>query len=176
MKRLITCLIALALIVCAVVSVSAEASPTASVVRPPSDIIDVNPVINDPNIPWPPVDNPVQVIINDDGTIKLISSSKDGYKFSHWEFISGNFEFVEGDYTTPVIVIRPTTTDSIKVNAHFTDDEATITRPTEGTVYPPSDNPVSPVTGDAVAVYGVAFAVVSLAVVALVIAKKKSNA
>lgn len=176
MKRLITCLIALALIVCAVVSVSAEVSPTATAVQPPTNIIDINPVTDDPNIPWPPVDNPVQVIVNDDNTITLIASSKDGYKFSHWEFISGNFEFVEGDYTSSVIVIRPTTTDSIKVNAHFTNDEATVTTPTSGTVYPPSDEPTSPVTGDAVAICGASLAVVSLAIVALVIFKKKSNA
>lgn len=176
MKRLITCLIALALMVCAVVSVSAEVSPTASVVKPPADIIDIHPVVDDTDTDWSPIEDPVQVIVNDDGTITLISSSKDGYKFSHWDFISGSFEFVEGDYTTPIIVIRPTSTDGIKVNVHFTDDEATITRPTQSTVYPPSDDNTSPVTGDAVAVYGVAFAVVSLAVVALVIAKKKTNA
>lgn len=65
--------------------------------------------------------------------IKFTANPEDGNEFDHWE-IEGDYEIVEGDLNSPVIVIRPK--GDIKTLAHFKnagpkkDDEKT--SPTTG--------------------------------------------
>ena len=50
------------------------------------------------------------------GEIKITANPDEGNEFDYWE-IEGEYEFVEGDLHSPVIVIRPK--GDIKAIAHF---------------------------------------------------------
>lgn len=175
MKKVISCLIAVALMLCAVASVSAEISPDASIVNK-YIVVDAIPVGENSGQTVPSVSDPIKVETNSDETVTLTATPKDGYKFSHWEFITGEFEIVEGDLNTPVIVIRPTGEDNIRAYAHFVSEDEEVTTPTSKPVYTPSDDPESPKTGDAVATYVAGGSVLAIALVAVFVLKKRQAA
>ncbi|MBQ4104872.1 MAG: LPXTG cell wall anchor domain-containing protein [Clostridia bacterium] len=176
MKRVISCLVALALMICAVASVSAEISPSASVghkiIR-----VDAIPVGGDSvGQTVPSVNNPVRVDVGSGDTVKLTATPTDGYKFSHWEFGTGEFEIVEGDLNSPVIVIRPTGDDNIRAYAHFVKEDEDVTAPSSKPVHKPSDDTEAPKTGDPVATYAVAGTALIIAAAAVVLLKKRQSA
>ena len=94
-------------------------------------------------------------------TSKIIAKPDDGYEFSGW-VIEGEYEIIEGDLNSPVIVIRPLT--DVKVTAKFT-----------GTAKRDTDTE-SPETGliDNTAFAGVAVAlVISFSAAAVVVTGRK---
>ena len=149
MKKAISILMALALMICAVVSVSAEISPTASA---GNEYISVDTIVGEGiGTSSPDIDNAVKVDVSDKETVVLNATPGDGYKFSHWDVIFGEFEYVEGDMYSAVVVIRPTGNTDVRLEANFiTEDQEVTTTPGTKPVYPPSPNPNSPVTGEAI--------------------------
>lgn len=180
MKRVLTLLFALILMCCAVVSVSADVSPTA----PPAKdeiIIDAIPVPGEAGGTTPDINNPGKVEVNSGEVVTLTATAKPGFIFSHWEFKFGEFEIIEGDLTTPVIVIRPTGSSNIRAEAHFVKEGEDITAPSSKPVPTLPQENTSPITGvngtDTTVANTVAVvAIAVMAVGAVVILKKKANA
>lgn len=178
MKKALSILFALLLMCCAVVSVSANPSPTA----PDPDnkiIIDAIPVPGEAGNTTPDINNPGKVEINSGEVITLTATPSKGYKFSHWEFIFGEFEIVEGSLTTPTITIKPTGTSNIRAEAHFVKEDVTPTPPATKPVPTLPTDPNSPPTGDNTALIINAAVIASftaMAIAAVVIFKKKFNA
>lgn len=175
MKKTIALLIAVMLMVCGVVSVSAEISPTASVVDT-KITIDAIVVPDNAGTVNPDIKNPIEYIVGSDGTVTLIASTNDGFKFSHWEFITGEFDIVEGSLTSSTIVILPKGDSNIRAEAHFVPEDATIpsTEPDTKVPYEPDDDDKSPPTGDFTPVYFALGAVVMMLGVAVIALKKKA--
>lgn len=175
MKKVISCLIALALILCGLVSVSAEPSPTASTSE---RIIIVDAYPNPPQggDTTPSLDNAGKVEVTGEEEVTVTAKANEGYKFDHWEVKFGNFDFVTGDLNTPVIVIRPTGENNIRLEAIFVKDGETPSEPTTGPTTPPDDGEESPQTGDPFHTFAIAGAGVLLVSVAAVVLRKKFTA
>lgn len=174
MKKTIALLIAVLLMVCGVVSVSAEISPTASVVDN-KITIDAIVVPDNAGTVNPDIKNPIEYIVGSDGTVTLIASTNDGFKFTHWEFITGEFDIIEGSLTTSTIVILPKGDTNIRAYANFVPvDETLPTAPESKPPVTPDDDDKSPTTGDFTPVLFVAGAVVMMLGVAVVALKKKA--
>lgn len=180
MKKVLSIIFALVLMCCAVASVSAEISPTASV---PKDIIivDAIPVPGEAGNATPGINNPGKVEINSGEVVTLTATPSKGYKFSHWEFIFGEFEIIEGDLTTPTIVIRPTGSSNIRAEAHFVKIEEVVTAPSSKPGSTLSPDSTSPITGAAnntsdTAVILAMGAMILVSVATVVVLKKKANA
>ena len=175
MKKAISLLIAVLLLVCGVVSVSAEVSPTASVVDT-KITIDAVVVPDNAGAVTPNINNPVEYIVGSDGTVTLIATANDGFKFSHWEFVTGEFEIIEGSLTTSTIVILPKGDTNIRAYANFADADSTdpVTEPESKPVYTTPDDDKSPTTGDITPVFFAAGAVVMMLGVAVIALKKKA--
>lgn len=181
MKKILALVFALLMMCCAVLSVSAEISPTAS---SPKDhiIIDAIPVPGEAGNTTPDINNPGKVEVESGEEVTLTATPSKGYKFSHWEFIFGDFEIVKGDLTTPVIVIRPTGSSNVRAEAHFVKKGETVTDPSSKPVPTLPDENTSPVTGEKAtndtnpALFLAMGAMVIMAVTAVVILKKKVNA
>ncbi len=180
MKKVISLIFALLLMICAVASVAAEESPTPPV-HEDYLIVDAIPVPGEAGVTTPDIKNPAKVKVGSGEVVTLTATPNDGYKFSHWEFVLGQFEWVEGDLTSPVIVIRPTGSSDVRAEAYFVKEGEDITTPSsKPTPTLPTDDK-SPITGTdnttavtTSAIVGIS--IVSVAIVAVVILKKKSNA
>ncbi len=175
MKRAISILVALVLMCCAVASVSAEISPTASTAKEQL-IVDAIPVPDIAGNATPDINNPGKVEVNSGEVITLTATPKDGYKFSHWEFVFGEFDIISGDMTTPTIVIKPTGTDDVRAYAHFVKEGEDVTPPASGTIPKPDDGDKSPTTGENTVVYAVCASVIVMLIAVTVVMKKKQNA
>ena len=173
MKKAISLIIATLLMVCGVVSVSAEISPTASVVDK-TIIIDAIPVPDHAGDATPGIDAPVEYIVGSDGTVTLIASSNDGFKFTHWEFATGDFDIIEGSLTSSTIVILPKGDSNIRAYAYFVDEDADVTEPSSKPAVKPDDDDKAPTTGDVTPVFFVAGAVVMMLGFAVIALKKKA--
>lgn len=173
MKKVISLLIAVLLMACAVVSVSAEISPTAPIVDD-SIVIDAVPVPDYAGSCTPDVKNPVEYIVGEDGTVTLVASSMEGFKFTHWEFVTGEFDIVSGSLTSSTIVILPKGDDDIRAYAHFAEEDVPVTEPSSKPVVKPDDGTQSPTTGENTTVYFVAAATVLMLAFAVVVLKKKA--
>lgn len=175
MKKVVSLLIAVLLMACAVVSVSAEISPTAPTIVKDTIIIDAVVVPDNAGTVDPSIDNPFEFEVNSDGTVKLVASSMEGFKFSHWEFIAGEFDIIEGSLTSPVLVIKPKGDTNVRAEAHFVkvDDTTPSTEPDSKPAVKPDDDDKSPTTGDITPVVAVS-AVVLMAGIAAVVLKKKA--
>ena len=173
MKKVVSLLIAVLLMACAVVSVSAEISPTAPIVDK-TITIDAIAVPDNAGTVIPGVDAPVEYIVGSDGTVKLVASSMDGFKFTHWEFVTGEFDIVEGSLTSSTIVILPKGDSDIHAYAHFDKEDADVTEPTSKPAVKPDDDNKAPTTGEPVVLSAVASAVVLMLGFAVVAMKKKA--
>ncbi len=172
MKKVLSCLVALALVICGLVSVSAEVSPTASIIDK-IIIVDTVPCPPEGGDSTPSIDNSGKVEVTGDEEVTLTATPKDGYKFDHWEFVFGTYEIVSGDLNSPVLVIRPTGDDNIRANAYFVKDGEEPSEPSTDPVTPPDDGSESPTTGDPLFTFAVAGSVVLLFAVATVVLRKK---
>lgn len=172
MKKVISCLIALTLLLCGLVSVSAEVSPSAST-GDKIIIVDTVPCPPEAGDSTPSIDNSGKVEATGEEEVTLTATPKDGYKFDHWEFVFGDFTIVSGDLTTPVIVIRPTGDNDIRANAYFVKDGEESSDPSDGPTTPPDDGNESPVTGDPFFGFAIAGTAVLLVSVAAVVLRKK---
>lgn len=175
MKKVVSLLIAVLLLACAVVSVSAEVSPTAPTIVKDKITIDAVVVPDNAGTVTPSIDEPFEFEVNSDGTVKLVASSMEGFKFSHWEFITGDFDIIEGSLTSSVIVIQPKGDANVRAEAHFVkaDDTTPVTEPDSKPAVTPDDGDKSPTTGDVTPVVVVS-AVVLMAALAAVVLKKKA--
>lgn len=173
MKKIIALLVAVLVMAFAVVSVSAEVSPTASVVDT-KITIDAVAVPDNAGTVTPDIDNPVEYVVGSDGTVTLVASSMEGFKFSHWEFITGDFEIIEGSLTSSTIVILPKGDANVRAYANFAEEGQDVTEPSSKPAVKPDDDDKSPTTGDSTAVYAVAGAVVLMLGFAVVALKKKA--
>ncbi len=175
MKRVVSILVALLLMCCAVASVSAEISPIGTTAKD-QIIIDAIPVPDIAGNATPDINNPGKVEINSGEVITLTATPKDGYKFSHWEFAYGEFDIIEGSTTTPTIVIKPTGNDDVRAYAHFVKEGEDVTVPSSGTVPKPDDGPTSPTTGENSIVYVACASAVMVALAVVIVLKKKQTA
>ncbi|MBQ9742197.1 MAG: LPXTG cell wall anchor domain-containing protein [Ruminococcus sp.] len=175
MKKIISCLIAIAMIFCVTLSVSAEISPSASEGNKYIKV-DAVPVPDSAGTATPGIDSPAQVEINSDETVTLTAKPIDGYKFSHWKFITGEFEIIEGDLNSSTIVIKPTGDTNVRAEAYFVPEDEDVTPATTAIITPPDDGNKAPTTGDAATTMAVSASVVLVAIAALVIFKKRQNA
>lgn len=181
MKKVFSLVFAVLMLFCAVVSVSADISPTAST---PKDhiVIDAIAVPSEAGSTTPDINNPGKVEVESGDVITLTATPTKGYKFSHWEFIFGDFEIIEGSLTTPTIVIKPTGSSDIRAEANFVKEGEIVTDPSSGPVHTLPDEPTSPVTGEKAttgtnnAIYIAMGAIVVMAAAAVVVLKKKANA
>lgn len=178
MKKIVSLLVAVLLTVCAVVSVSAEISPTAPTVIKDTITIDAVPVPDNAGSVTPSIDNPIEYVVGSDGTITLIASSFEGFEFSYWEFVTGEFEIIQGSLTSPTIVIFPKGDVNIRAYAHFKEigSSQPITQPDSKPAGKPDDGTSAPVTGDITPV--VVFAGVltlALGVAAVAFLKKRAD-
>ncbi len=182
MKRVISILVALMLMCCAVASVSAEIiSPTASTAKD-QIIVDAIPVPDIAGNATPDINNPGKVEVNSGEVVTLTATPKDGYKFSHWEFAFGEFDIIEGSTTTATIVIKPSGDSDVRAYAHFIKEGEDPSVPSSGTVPQPGTEVTSPTTGEffftnnsVVYIACASMAVVLLAIV-IVLKKEKTNA
>ena len=180
MKKVLSLIFAVALMLCTVVSASAYVSPDPS--DPKKEIIvDSIPVPADAGVTTPDINNPARVEVGSGETVTLSATPNAGYKFSHWKVGFGEFDIVEGSFTTSVIVIKPTGTTNVRLEAYFVQEGTDITDPPSSPVETLPQDPTSPVTGvgnssEAMSTVVTASAVMAMAVVAVVILKKKSNA
>ncbi len=179
MKKVLSIIFALVLMCCAVASVSAEISPTATLPQN-TIIIDAIPVPGEAGSATPDINNPGKVEINSGEVITLTATPSKGYKFSHWEFIYGEFEIIEGDLTTPTIVIKPTGSSNIRAEAHFVKVDESVTTPSSKPVPTLPDDSTSPITGTAnngsdTAVLLAMGAVILVAAATVVVLKKKQT-
>lgn len=179
MKKVISLIVALILMICAVASVSAEISPHPT---GPKDyiIVDAIPVPGEAGNATPGIDNPGKVEVSSGEVVTLTATPSKGYKFSHWEFTFGDFEWVEGDLTSPVIVIRPTGSSNIRAEAHFVKIDEDITTPSSKPVPPLPTDPTSPITGTdntgVVTAAVIGMSITLMAIVVAVVLKKKLDA
>ena len=173
MKKTIALLIAVLLMVCGVVSVSAEISPTASVVDT-KITIDAIVVPDNAGTVNPDIKNPIEYIVGSDGTVTLIASTNDGFKFTHWEFITGEFDIIEGSLTSSTIVILPKGDANIRAYANFVEEDVDVTEPATKEPVKPDDSNESPTTGDITPAFAVAGAVVLMLGFAVIALKKKA--
>ena len=181
MKKILTLIFAVALMLCAVVSVSAQVSPNPT--EPKKEIIvDAIPVPGpDAGSATPEVTNPGKVEVNSGETVTLTATPTQGHKFSHWEYVVGEYEIVEGSLTSPVLVIRPTGSSNIRFEAHFVKEGTDITDPPSKPVETLPQDPTSPVTGvgttsEAASTVVIAASVMAMVVIAAVVLKKKTEA
>lgn len=174
MKKIVSLLIAVLLCVCAVVSVSAEVSPTAPTIVDKTITVDAIAVPDNGGSVTPGVGEPIEYVIGSDGTVTLVASSMEGFKFSHWSFISGEFDIIEGSLTTSTIVILPKGDANIRAYANFVEEDAEVTEPDSQPVVKPDDSTQSPTTGQPVVAYAVVSAVVLMLGFAVVALKKKA--
>lgn len=174
MKRVVSIIVALLLMICAVASVSAEVSPTAST---PKDhiIIDAIPVPDIGGNATPDINNPGKVDIESGETITLTATPKDGYKFSHWEFAFGEFDIVSGTITSTTIVIKPTGSSDVRAYAHFVKEDVDVTIPSSGTVPTPDDDDKSPTTGENSGVIVACASMITVALAVVIFMKKKQT-
>lgn len=173
MKKVISLLIAVLLVACAVVSVSAEISPTAPIVDD-SIIIDAIPVPDYAGTCTPDVKNPIEYIVGEDGTVTLIASSMEGFKFTHWEFVTGEFDIISGSLTSSTIVILPKGDEDIRAYAHFVEEDVDVTEPSSKPVQKPDDGTQSPTTGENNTALFVGASVVLMLGFAVVALKRKA--
>jgi len=175
MKKVIVLLIAMLLMVCGIASVSAEVSPTASVVDT-KITIDAVVVPDNAGTATPSIDEPFEYVVGSDGTVTLIASSNEGFKFVRWEFITGEFDIIEGSLTSSTIVILPKGDSNIRAYAHFAEEDASIpaTEPDSKPAVKPDPGTQSPTTGDVTPVFFVLGAVVLMLGVAVIALKKKA--
>ncbi len=173
MKKVISLLIAVLLMACAVVSVSAEISPTAPIVDD-SIVIDAVPVPDYAGTCTPDVKNPIEYIIGEDGKVTLVASSMEGFKFTHWEFITGEFDIISGSLTSSTIVILPKGDDDIRAYAHFVEEDVPVTEPSSKPVVKPDDGTQSPTTGQNNTALFVGASAVLMLAFAVVVLKKKA--
>jgi len=179
MKRVISILVALLLMCCAVASVSAEISPTASTAKD-QIIVDAIPVPDIAGNATPDINNPGKVQINSGEVITLTATPKEGYKFSHWEFAFGEFDIIEGSTTTSTIVIKPKGDSDVRAYAHFIKEDEEPSVPSSGTVPQPDTGATSPTTGETLvsnnSVVYITCAVMFVALVAMAVVLKKEKA
>lgn len=180
MKKIISLMFALLLMVCAVVSVSAEYSPKPT--EPKLEIIvDAIPIPVEAGYATPEITNPERVEVGSGKTVTITATPAPGYKFSHWTFAYGEFDIVEGNLSTPVMIIRPTGTTDVRAEAHFVKEDTTITEPSSTPIPTLPNDSTSPITGtgsttNAVTGAVIGATVVLMAIVGAVILKKKTNA
>ena len=179
MKKVLSLIFALLLMVCTMASVAAEISPDPP--KPGDEIIiDAIPVPGEGGGTTPNINNPGKVQVNKGETVTLTATPAKGYKFSHWEFTFGEFDIIEGSLTTPVLVIRPTGSGNVRAEAHFVKEDETVAPPSSTPVKPLPTDPTSPITGsdNSAAVTGsvIAIVITMMAIGAVVILKKKLNA
>ena len=179
MKKVVSLIFALLLMLCAVASVAAEVSPD------PSDpdnyiVIDAIAVPNEGGNTTPDINNPGKVQIESGEVVTLTATPAKGYKFSHWEFTFGEFEWVEGSITTPTIVIRPTGGTNVRAEAHFVKIGEDISTPASKPIPTLPGDATSPITGTGntsslVSTAIISTSVILMAVAAAVVLKKKFN-
>jgi len=178
MKKVVSLIFALMLMLFAAVSVSADVSPDPPI---PDDeiIIDAIPVPGEAGSTTPDINNPGRVEVNSGEEVTLTATPSKGYKFSHWEFSYGEFEIVSGDLTTPVIVIRPTGSggSKIRAEAHFVKIDEPLPPVSSETVPTLPTDPTSPITGigstNVVSGVIIATSLMIASIVAVVVLKKK---
>lgn len=173
MKKVVSLLIAVLVLACSVVCVSAEVSPTATTVTT-TITIDAVAVPDNAGTVTPDIGDPVEYVIGSDGTVTLVASSMEGFKFSHWEFVTGEFEIIEGSLTSSTIVILPKGDANVRAYANFVEEDKDVTEPSSKPASKPDDDDKSPQTGDNTAVYAVMGAVVLMLGFAVVALKKKA--
>ncbi len=175
MKKVLSLLVVIALMICGIATVSAEISPGATV---PDGYIKVD------VIPYPEgtgdadCDEKGYIKIDSGEQVTITATAKPGYKFSHWEFITGQYTIVDGKITDSVMVIEPEGDQSLLIYAHFVEEGADVTEPTEKPSLPVDDDDKSPTTGETTnsAIYVASSVVVLLgAFVAVVALRKKQN-
>lgn len=180
MKRVVSIIVALLLMICAVASVSAEISPTASTAKD-NLIVDAIPVPDIGGDATPDINNPGKVEVNSGEHVTLTATPQNGYKFTHWEFAYGEFEIISGTITSTTIVIKPTGSSDVRAYAYFVKEGEDVTIPSSGTVPVPGDEPTSPVTGEVVsgsnntAVIIACASVVTVALAVVIFMKKKQT-
>lgn len=175
MKKILALLIAVLVMAFSVFCVSAEISPTAPITGD-EIIIDAVVVPEGAGTVTPDIENPFEYIVGSDGKVTLSASSMDGFKFSHWEFITGDFDIIEGSLTSATIVIMPRPGSSnIRAEANFVKEGASEpTIPDSKPITPPDDDDKSPTTGDTTAIYAIGAAVVLMIGFTVVVLKKKA--
>ena len=175
MKKILALLIAVLVMAFSVFCVSAEVSPTPPIVND-KIIIDAIPVPGNAGVCTPDIENPFEYIVGSDGKVTLTASSVDGFKFTHWEFITGDFDIIEGSLTSATIVIMPRPGSSnIRAEAYFVKEGASEpTVPDSKPITPPDDDDKSPTTGDTTAIYAIGAAVVLMIGFTVVVLKKKA--
>ncbi len=173
MKKVLSIVAILAILLCGMVTVSAERSPGGTI--PPGYIVvDVIPFPGDAGDATSSEDGYIEVDSGEQVTIT--ATAKPGYKFSHWEFITGQYTIVDGKLTDPVMVIEPEGEESLKIYAHFVKEGEDVTAPTEKPSLPGDNDPQSPTTGDTLVpfiVFSVAAIFTAFAVV--VVLRRKQN-
>lgn len=176
MKKIISLvLIAVLLCVCTVVSVSAEISPTAPIVDK-TIIVDATPVPSHGGTATPTVDDPYVHVVGSDDTVTLVATPNDGWKFTHWEFVTGDYDIIEGSLTSSTITILPKGDADIHSYAYFVEEGETVpsTEPQSKPPVTPDDNDKSPTTGDITPVLFAGSAVVLMLGFAVIALKKKA--
>ncbi len=174
MKKIISIVAVLAILLCGMVTVAAERSPGAT--APDGYIfIDV--------LPYPPETGSADssehgyIQIDSGENITLTATARAGYRFSHWEFVKGDYELLEGSLTDDVIVIEAEGDQSLLVYAHFIKEGEEPTNPTDKPSLPGDDGSQSPVTGDETLVPFIVFSVAAIftAFAVVVILRRKQN-
>ena len=173
MKKLISCILVVLLMVCGVVSASAVVSPLPTV-QGNYIVIDSVAVPEEGGTITPSVIDPEKYDKESDETVTIVATPNDGYKFSNWEIVTGEFDIVEGDMTTSTIVILPKGDGNIRLNAVFVKADEDVVPPTTKPVYPPTDDDKSPTTGQPVFVYSAVVVAILAAGFAAVVLKKKA--
>lgn len=171
MKKVLSLMVVLALLVCGVVSVSAAKSPSPTI---PEGYIAVDVVPNPGNAGEADSDAEGYIEIDSGKQVTITANPKPGYKFSHWEFITGQHTIISGKVTDPIMVIEPTGDESLLIYAHFVKEGEVVTTPTEKPSLPADGGEQSPTTGySALAV--VSSVVVLTAVFAVAVTLKKKQ-
>lgn len=171
MKKVLSLMVVLALLVCGVVSVSAEISPGATI---PEGYIVVDVVPYPGDAGDADCDEHGYIEVDSGEQVTITATAKPGYQFSHWEFITGQYTIIDGKLTDPVMVIEPNGDESLLIYAHFVKEGSIVTEPTEKPSLPSDGGEQSPTTGYSTVAVATS-AVVLMAAFAVVVAVKKKQ-
>ena len=174
MKKVLSIVAVLAILLCGMVTVAAERSPMPTIPHG-YIVVDVIPYPSDGGEAESSEEGYIQIDSGENVTIS--ATAKPGYKFSHWEFITGQHTVVSGKVTDPVMVITPEGDESLLIYAHFVKEGTDVTDPTTNPSLPGSDDPHSPTTGDTTLVSFIVFSVAAIftTFAVVVILRRKQN-